>query len=109
MNAPLKKVDLIRARGLRLYGRLVDGRLRLGQLDKLMPPPSGAPFRLPDQKVDLADAGIRLETPWGVAGIGIEGQGRLSDGFRGRLTVSSRALAPGSCRIEALRASSRSM
>ena len=27
------EVDLIRARGLRLHGRLVDGRLRLGQLD----------------------------------------------------------------------------
>jgi hypothetical protein len=98
------RIELIRARGVRLYGRLVDGKLKLGEVDRLMPAPSGAPFRLPDQNVDLADAGMRLATPYGVVGIGVEGRGRLSDGFRGRLALASRSLSPGGCRVAGLRA-----
>ena len=44
------------ARGVRLKGRLLpSGRVSWGQIDKLLPPPSGRPFRLPDLTVDLAD------------------------------------------------------
>ena len=43
------RVGLITARGVRMRGRIVDGRLTLGQIDRLLPPPSGLPFRLPDQ------------------------------------------------------------
>ena len=99
------RVGLIRARGVRLNGRLVDGQLKLGEIDRLMPKATGGPFRLPDQRVDLADAGMRLETPAGVVGIGIEGKGRLSDGFRGRLALSSAALKSGACALTALKAS----
>jgi hypothetical protein len=99
------KVELIRGRGIRLEGRLVDGRLTLGQVDRLLPAPTGGPFQLPDQLVDIADAGMRLATPDGTVGIGIEGQGRVSDGFRGRLAVFSHRLAPAGCRVDELRAS----
>ena len=40
-------VTAVRAGQVRLRGRLVDGTLRLGALDRLMPPPSGKPFALP--------------------------------------------------------------
>ena len=36
------------ARGVRLRGRLVNGKVSWGQIDKLMPPPSNKPFALPD-------------------------------------------------------------
>ena len=37
------------ARGVRLKGRLLpSGKVSWGQIDKLLPPPSGKPFRLPD-------------------------------------------------------------
>lgn len=98
------QVALIRARGVRLRGRLEGGKLKLGELDRLMPPPSGLPFRLPDQAIDLADASLRLETPGGRVGIALEGRGNLADGFRGRLAVSSPVLALGSCRLTSLSA-----
>lgn len=101
------KVTLITARGVRLYGRVEKGRLRLGQVDRLLPPPSGLPFRLPDQDIDIADAGIRLDTPAGRLGIAVEGRGNLADGFRGRLAAASPALAAGNCRLAAPRATWR--
>jgi hypothetical protein len=97
------KISSITARGVRLYGRLVDGRLDLGQVDRLLPKSTGGPFRLPDQYVDLADAGMSLQTEAGRIGIGVEGRGKLSDGFRGRLAIASRALSPGNCRLTKLR------
>jgi hypothetical protein len=93
------KVALIKARGVRLYGRLAGGKLRFGDLDKLLPPPSGAPFRLPDQAVDIADAAVRLDTPAGRVGAALEGKGNLADGFAGRIVAAAPGLAVGACRI----------
>lgn len=93
------RVELIRARGVRMRGRLVDGKLKLGDIDKMMPPPSGAPFRLPDQRIDLSDAAIALDTPAGRIGLGVEGRGNLSNGFKGYLAAVSRGLDVGSCRL----------
>ena len=93
------RVGLITARGVRMRGRIVDGRLTLGQIDRLLPPPSGLPFRLPDQRVDLADVAIFLDTPNGPLALGLSGRGNLSDGFRGRLALASRRLLVGECAI----------
>ena len=49
----------LKARGVRLIGRVVDGKLSLGAIDRLMPAPSGAPFALPD--IDMIGDSIRLE------------------------------------------------
>lgn len=95
---------LISARGVRLYGRVASGRLSLGQVDKLLPPPSGLPFRLPDQEIDVADASIRLDTPAGRIGAALEGRGNLADGFRGRLAAVSRRLDASGCRLESVHA-----
>jgi hypothetical protein len=92
------------ARGVRLRGRLVDGKVSWGPIDKLMPPPSGKPFALPDFAVDIADSSISLATPFGPVGVAIQGSGKLSGGFKGRVAVTSPRLAPGRCAATDLRA-----
>lgn len=95
------RADLIRARGVRLYGRLVDGKLRLGEVDKLMPPPSGKPFRLPNQRVEVSDVGMGIDTPAGRVAMGIQGSGNLAYSFEGKIAAVSRGLVFGDkCRID---------
>ena len=93
------RVGLITARGVRLYGRIANRKVTLGQVDKLLPPPTGAPFRLPDQRIDVADAAIALDTPGGRIALSLAGRGNLSDGFRGRMAGVSRRLRFGECTI----------
>ncbi|HEY0149687.1 MAG TPA: YdbH domain-containing protein [Allosphingosinicella sp.] len=97
------KITLITARGVRLRGRVVGGKLRFGEIDKLLPPPSGAPFRFPDMNVDVADASLSLDTPAGRVGLALAGRGNLSNGFQGELAGFSPALALGECRAAAPR------
>lgn len=102
------KVALVTARGVRLNARLRrDGRISFGEVDRLLPPPSGLPFRFPDQRVDVADASVRFDTPAGRLGLALEGRGRLSDGFRGRMAAASRGLSLGSCELGAVKGSWR--
>ncbi|MGQ0559055.1 MAG: intermembrane phospholipid transport protein YdbH family protein [Sphingosinicella sp.] len=95
------RIGLISARGVRMRGRIVDGRLSLGQVDRLLPPPTGEPFRLPDQRIDVDRAAIVLETPAGQMALALSGRGNLADGFAGRLALASRRLRLGDCRLEA--------
>ncbi|QPQ55285.1 YdbH domain-containing protein [Allosphingosinicella flava] len=94
-------VEKITARGVRLRARVEGGKLRLGELDKLMPPPSGKPFALPDLNVDLADTSVSLSTPVGGFGLALEGQGNLSNGFRGRVAALARLVDLGNCTVVA--------
>jgi translocation and assembly module TamB len=97
-------VETITARGVRLNGRLVDGKVSFGAIDKLLPPPTGKPFALPDQVVDVEDVTVRLDTPWGRIGFALRGQGNLSDGFRGRVAAASSQLAFPGCTVARPRA-----
>jgi hypothetical protein len=92
------------ARGVRLRGRLVNGKVSWGQIDKLLPPPSGKPFQLPDIVLDIADSSIALATPFGPVGVALEGNGKLSGGFRGQAALVSPRLIPGRCAALDLRA-----
>jgi hypothetical protein len=92
------------ARGVRLRGRIVKGKVSWGQIDKLLPPPTDKPFALPDFVLDVADSSIALGTPFGPLGVSLEGAGNLSGGFKGKVAVASPRLVPGVCRIENLRA-----
>jgi translocation and assembly module TamB len=99
-------VDVYRivARGLRLRGRVLpDGTVSWGQIDKLLPPPSGKPFSLPDVAVDIADSSIALRTPWGPLGFAVEGNGNLTGGFKGHFVSSSPRLVTGNCAVAAVR------
>ena len=98
------RVGLITARGVRMRGRISGGRLSLGQIDRLLPPPSGLPFRLPDQRIDVADSAILLDSPAGRFALGLAGRGNLSDGFRGNLAMVSQGLSIGRCAIARPRA-----
>ena len=91
------------ARGVRLRGRLVNGRVSWGQVDKLRPPPSNKPFALPNFALDIADASIALSTPFGPVGVALQGNGMLSGGFKGRAAVASPRLVPGRCEALNLR------
>jgi hypothetical protein len=92
------------ARGVRLRGRLVKGRVSWGQIDRLLPPPTDKPFQLPDFVLDVADSSISLVTPFGPLGIALHGAGNLSGGFKGRMAAASPQLIPGRCRIDQLKA-----
>src|SRR6476646_7183938 len=91
------EVYRIVARGVRLRGRLVHGKVSWGQVDKLLPPPSNKPFALPDFVVDIADSSIALATPFGPLGFAVEGNGKLSGGFAGHAAIVSPRLIPGRC------------
>jgi hypothetical protein len=92
------------ARGVRLRGRLIHGRVSWGQIDRLLPPPSNKPFALPNIVLDVADSSISLATPFGPVGLAAEGSGRVSGGFKGRIAVASPWLAPGKCAAKDLHA-----
>ncbi|WP_118856862.1 intermembrane phospholipid transport protein YdbH family protein [Sphingomonas mesophila] len=94
------------ARGVRLRGRLLNsGRVTWGEVDKLLPPPSGKPFSLPDVAVDIADSTLALATPYGRLGFAVAGSGNLTGGFKGRLSAASGPLKMGACALEGMRAS----
>ncbi|HEV2748168.1 MAG TPA: YdbH domain-containing protein [Allosphingosinicella sp.] len=94
------RVEMIRARGVRMRGRIVGGKLRLGEVDKLLPPPTDAPFRLPNQRVDIADAAMRLDTPAGIVGLAVRGSGNIAYSFEGRIAAVSTGLRQGDCRVD---------
>lgn len=93
------RVTGLRAGSVRVRGRLADGRLNLGALDRLLPGSSG-PFQLPAIDVDVIDGRMRLETPAGVVGVKLAGRGRLNDGFVGRAALIADRLELGDCRVE---------
>jgi translocation and assembly module TamB len=97
------EVRAIRAGGMRLRGRLVDGRLTLGAVDKLLPKPTGAPFRLPDLPVALSDARLALATPAGRLTVAVEGRGNLANGFAGRYVATAPSLAFSGCDLTGTR------
>lgn len=91
------RVGAVRARGVRLRGRITDKGLSLGELDKFRDPASTAPFGMPDVDLTLDDARARLETPAGPVGIAVNGSGNLQSGFRGKIGALIRDAAIGEC------------
>ncbi|MEO8453915.1 MAG: YdbH domain-containing protein [Sphingomicrobium sp.] len=92
------------ARGVRLRGRLIRGKVSWGQIDRLLPPPTNKAFELPNFVLDVADSSISLATPFGPVGAALRGSGRLSGGFKGRMAIASPHLIPGRCAAYNLRA-----
>ncbi len=90
----------VRAGGVKLRGRLVDGTVSFGSVDRLLPAPSGQPFALPDLDLDLNDARMRLDMPNGPVGLKLDGRGNLTDGFRGKLAAVAPSLTIGGCPLK---------
>lgn len=90
-------VLVAKANKVRMRGRLADGKLSLGSLDRLMPAPSGKPFALPHMSVELADGQMALATPYGPVTLGFFGKGMLDDGFAGSLAATADRFDIGGC------------
>lgn len=88
----------VRAGGVRVKGRLVDGRVSLGVVDRLLPKSDGkTPFAFPNLDVDLTDARMRLDTPYGPIGARLDGKGNLQGGFAGKLAAAAPLLGRDGC------------
>lgn len=96
-GAFMPRVGAVRARGVRLLGRVDDKGLHLGELDKFRDPASKEPFSFPDIDLTLEDARARLETPVGAVGLSLRGSGRLGDGFTGTVGAVIRDARFGAC------------
>ncbi len=91
-------VRAVRAGGVRLRGRLVEGGgFTFGAVDGLLPKPTGEPFRWPDLDVALTDARLSLATPYGRIGAVVNGKGPLQSGFVGEVVAASPALGQKGC------------
>jgi hypothetical protein len=93
------RVIAIRAGRVRLRGRVVDGRISLGAVDRLLPAPSGVPFAFPDIALEVADGRMRLDAPAGPVGLKLSGGGHLRDGFAGTLAAVAPALDVAGCAL----------
>lgn len=98
------RIDALRAEGVRLRGRLADGRLSLGQLDRLLQGGTTEAAALPDWTVALRDAQAAIATPYGPVTLTAAGQGYLPDGFRGTLAGAAGRLRFGDCALDGLSA-----
>ncbi len=95
------RLRAVRAGGVRLRGRIIDRRLDLGDLDKLLRQGDRtAPVTLPDLDVDLIDARALLESEYGIFGARIDGKGNLADGFTGKIAVVGNTVQVGTCRAD---------
>ncbi len=94
------EVLVVKAGAIRAKGRIVNGALSLGSLDRLMPPPSGKPFSLPRMIVDLADARLRLDSDAGRVLLQFSGKGMLSDGFAGNVRATAPRLRLAECTLD---------
>ena len=90
-------VNWVRAKGVKLYGRLVDGKLSFGELDKFMDPNDDSPLALPDIWLNLEDGQARIDAEFGALGIALSGDGHLHNSFKGELAATSRELSLGGC------------
>lgn len=99
------KVVSIDADGVRLKARVIDGRLSMGDVDKLLPQSGDSKaFSLPDIRLGLRDAKMSAVMPMGQIDLVAEGAGLLSNGFSGVVTAQSSALQAGGCGLQAVRA-----
>jgi hypothetical protein len=92
-------VDELRVGRARLRGKLVNGKLSLGAIDRLLPASSNKPFALPGIVADIDDLRVRLETPQGIIGLKVAGFGRLDDGFRGQVAAVADRFDIGGCAL----------
>ncbi len=94
-------VTTINASGVRLRGRVAQGRVSWGQVDKLLPTSSDKPMTLPDIDVRLVDTRVMLATDVGAFTADVAGSGLLSNGFKGQVRVTAPFAGRPGCRLDA--------
>ncbi len=95
-------VTAINASGVRLRGRITQGRVNWGAVDKLMPASTGKALTLPDIDVHLADTRVSLMTDMGALTADVAGSGKLSNGFSGQVRAMAPFAGRDGCRLESM-------
>ncbi|WP_206238628.1 YdbH domain-containing protein [Novosphingobium terrae] len=96
IGSDIKGFGRVTLEHVRLAGRWQNGKLTLGELDRLLSSSSG-PSGLPNAELVLRDAQARFETPAGVASLTAAGAGHLRNGFAGTLALRAPHLAGQGC------------
>ncbi len=91
----------------RLYGRMVDGRISFGTLDRFLYSEDESGTGLPDIELVLQDGRGRIETPYGIAGLKLDGSGNLADGFRGTVAATMPGVSVEGCAADSMTAYGR--
>ena len=92
-------INWVRASGVKLFGRLENGKLSFGELDKFTDPNDDSPLSLPDIWLGLSDAKLRIDSAYGAVGLTLTGEGELHDGFSGEIAAISQGLEAGGCAV----------
>lgn len=92
-------INWVRASGVKLFGRMENGKLSFGELDKFSDPEDDSPLALPDIWLGLNDAKLRIDSEYGAIGLALNGQGELHDGFSGEIAAISSQLEAGGCSL----------
>lgn len=92
-------INWVRASGVKLFGRLENGKLSFGELDKFTDPNDDSPLALPDMWLGLTDAKMRIDTDFGVIGVALSGEGELQNGYSGEMAAISRNLDAAGCAL----------
>lgn len=90
-------INWVRAKGVKLYGRLAERKISFGELDKFTDPDDDSPLSLPAISAIIEDTQIRIDSKYGAIGISINGEGHLHRNFKGELAVISKRLDFGDC------------
>lgn len=93
----LPQVDRVTLSGLRLWGRVVDGKASFGALDPLIFTGSKEPFALPDLDLRLRDARALIEGDHGPVALRLDGGGYLPDGFAAQVAAVAPELRLAGC------------
>ena len=90
-------IKVIRADGVHVHGGYDGDKLSFGALDKFRDLKSKKPFEFPDLAVELKNASLTFETPWGRVGAGFNGKGQLRNRFAGALALRAPTFGNGDC------------
>lgn len=96
----LPQLQRISLSGLRLWGRVVDGKASFGALDPLIFTDSTEPFALPELDLRLSDARALIEGDYGPVAVRLDGGGYLPSGFSAQLAAVAPRLAVAGCAAE---------
>ncbi|WP_417621491.1 intermembrane phospholipid transport protein YdbH family protein [Parasphingorhabdus sp.] len=93
-------INWVKASGVKLFGRLDNGRLTFGELDKFTDPDDDSPLALPDIWLGLSDAKLRIDSEYGAIGLALNGAGELQGGFQGEVAAISHNLTVAGCAVK---------
>ena len=93
-------IEWVNAENVKLFGKLVDGKISFGELDKFSDPENDSPLALPAIWLTLAGGQAQIVGDYGMVGLALNGSGHLLDGFEGELAVISEQLSFTGCTMQ---------